>query len=162
MSHLKKKVASLASVCVATPLLMLGAATAAHADGTVTWQTSTAMSGCLQYGLTLIGNTQGTDPFVGGCNPSGWRSDQFYDVDEGSGQWLERAANSPHLCMTAYWDHSVYFESCANGGSGNSYERWREINTGGGWHLQNVATGEYLNSNSNGTVYTDAFQQYWH
>lgn len=159
-----KKLASLASVCVATPLLMVGGATAARADSWVTWQTNTSYSGCLAYTTAVIGGAVNQDNLnMRDCNnPGAWGHVNFYDVNEGSGQWLEKPGADLSLCMTAYYDHSVYFESCQNGGAGNSYERWYENNIGDGWTLQNVATGEYLNCDSYGNVYTATFPQIWH
>lgn len=158
-----KKLASLASVCVATPLLMVGAASAAHADSSVTWQTNTAFSGCLAYTTSAFGGLNVDNLNMRDCtNPGAWGYVNFYDVNEGSGQWLEKPGNFLSQCMTAYWDHSVYFETCKNNGTGNSYERWYENYTGAGWTLQNVATGEYLNCDSSGNVYTSQFPQLWH
>lgn len=55
----------------------------------------------------------------------------------------------------------MYFEACKNSGAGNSFERWREISSGGNRYLQNVATGEYLTGNTS-KAWTSTSKQAWH
>jgi hypothetical protein len=160
MSRVKKKFAAAAVVAAAVPLVMVAAAGSASAASTITWKN--AGNGlCLGYGINTFATDVATDPYLESCSAPGWTSVSWVDVSEGGGQWLEKPNVDQGLCMTAYYNHSVYFEACKNGGAGNSFERWREISSGGNWYLQNVATGEYLNGNTS-KAWTSTYKQPWH
>jgi len=133
----------------------------ASAATAVTWKD--AGNGlCLGYPVnTLDTDITGDDPRLYDCSAPGWTSVYWIDVNEGNNQWLEKPKIDPGQCLTAYYDHSVYFEACKNGGTGNSFERWREISSGGNWYLQNVATGEYL-TGSGAKMWTSTYKQAWH
>lgn len=92
------------------------------------------------------------------CGAPGFQSVSWIDSSVGSA-WLEHPDVDTSLCLTAYKDHSVYFEHCK---ANDTYERWREIHVGTIWHLQNAATGEYLRGGGNRQqVYTNAAPQAW-
>lgn len=158
---LKKKFAALASVAVAAPVLVLSAAGAADAASTITW-TSASTGLCLSYGINEFDTgIAGTHTIhTGACSAPGWNSASWIDGQVSSGIWLEHPDVDTSECLTA--DGSVvYFEAC-DGSTGNNWERWREIHSGSSWYLQNVESGLYLESNSDGQVYMGATKEAWH
>ena len=157
LSRLKKKLAGIAAVAVVTPIVVLGASGSASAASTITWKTS---GRCLGYGLsTFANNVSNLDQVLTiDCSAPGFQSVSWIDSAVGSA-WLEHPDVDTSLCLTAYKDHSVYFEHCK---ANNTYEEWREIHVGSIWHLQNVATGEYLRGGGDRQqVYTSASPQAW-
>ncbi|GAA2010475.1 hypothetical protein GCM10009839_00470 [Catenulispora yoronensis] len=157
MSRLKKLI-PLAAVIVATPLIVTGTASTASAASTITWKTNGV---CLGYALSTFANNVSNldNVWTEDCSAPGYSSVYWIDSNVTSNIWLEHPDVDTSLCLTAYKDHSVYFEHCK---ANNNYERWREIHVGSVWHLQNVATGEYLNGG--GTykqVHTSTYAQAW-
>ncbi|MFE0462277.1 hypothetical protein ACFW1A_23795 [Kitasatospora sp. NPDC058965] len=162
MSSLKKRFATAAAVAVAAPMLVIASAGTSSAAGTVTWQTDGNCLGVVLNYPTAQG-IEFTDPlWLHGCSAPGYTSVTWQDTNYGSNQWTEKPTADTSMCLTAYYDHSVYLETCKNGGAGNSFERWHEINSGGNWYLQNVATGEYLNASNTVSAHTSTTKQAWH
>ncbi|MFI9722890.1 ricin-type beta-trefoil lectin domain protein [Streptomyces sp. NPDC052396] len=132
-------------LALAAPLLVVATSTAAHADGDVKWVHNNG-GGCL---------TAMSDPPRGwkevGLYPCWFGAANWHDVNVGGDVWIERMADVPSVCLAAYKDHDAYVEGCSDGV--NDYQRWREQRVNGGWKLQNVATGECLDSDNTG-VYT--------
>jgi hypothetical protein len=95
---------------------------------------------------------------MGNCSAPGQNDANFVDVQVVTGVWLEHPNPTQSLCLTGY-KHRVFFEKCQ---SGNNWERWQEISSGGNWYLLNVAEAEYLNAPANGQPYTSTFSQAWH
>ncbi|MEV5874195.1 ricin-type beta-trefoil lectin domain protein [Streptomyces sp. NPDC052101] len=127
------------------PALMVAAATAAHADGNVVWNHKDG-GGCL---------TADYDHHYGWYDVSlkycSFGAAKWHDINVGGNVFIEQMAEVPGTCLAGYTDHDAYVEACSSGA--NDYQRWREIDTGNGWKLQNVATGECLDSD-NDKVYT--------
>ncbi|MGW2492079.1 RICIN domain-containing protein [Streptomyces sp. NPDC001606] len=85
------------------------------------------------------------------------------DFQQSDGSYIETPYGVSNVCLTAYWDNSVYMENCK---PNNDYERWYEEWQGNGWRLRNKATGYYLDSNASGSVYAlpgnGGNYQLWH
>lgn len=138
-----QRIGRVLGVALAVPLLVLATSTAAHADGDIQWRHANG-GGCLggvwdhHYGWHDVD-----------LHPCWFGATKWQDVSVGDNVWIERMAEVPGSCLAAYTDHDAYVEACTGN---NNYQRWREIRTGDGWKLQNVATGECLDSN-NSDVY---------
>ncbi|MEV5942157.1 ricin-type beta-trefoil lectin domain protein [Streptomyces sp. NPDC051994] len=126
------------------PLLVVGASAAAHADGDVVWNHKNG-GGCLSG---MWDHHSGWNNV--GLYPCSFGAAKWHDISVGGDAWIEQMAEVPGSCLAGYTDHDAYVEACSN--DRNDYQRWRELNTGDGWKLQNVATGECLDSD-NSKVY---------
>ncbi|WP_405901436.1 RICIN domain-containing protein [Streptomyces sp. NBC_00727] len=136
-----QRAARMLGVAGSALLLVVGASATAHADGDIVWNHKHG-GGCLaamwdrHFGWSNVG-----------LYLCAFGSAKWHDVSVGGGVWVGRMAEVPDVCLAAYTDHDAYVETCSSGQ--NDYQRWREIYTNSGWKLQNVATGECLDSNDN-------------
>ncbi len=156
MNKFKRATLTITSVFALT----VGAATAAHADGDVTWQS--AYTGLC---LASIDNNWGNPSNVAmrGCGNAGTT---FHEQDLGDGTWLMRTTSDQDFCLTAYSDHDVYMEHC----SGNIWQRWSEEWDGGRgvWRLKHAATQWYITDYDNGLqigvdpLNSPDSRQWWH
>ncbi|MFI9722509.1 RICIN domain-containing protein [Streptomyces sp. NPDC052396] len=141
MSGLKVK--SVLKAALLVPAVLLATATAAHADGDVQWDHQHG-GGCLtgmwdhHFGWNDVG-----------LYPCSFGAAKWHDINQGDGTWLEQLREVPGYCLAGYTDHDAYIEKC----TGNDYQRWKEIDTGHGWVLQNKATQECLDADGNNKVY---------
>ncbi|MFD7019281.1 ricin-type beta-trefoil lectin domain protein [Streptomyces sp. NPDC059161] len=143
---IRQRIGRLVGAALVAPLLVVGASAAAHADGDVVWNHKNG-GGCLSG---MWDHHSGWNDV--GLYPCSFGASQWHDVNVGGNVFIERMAQVPGSCLAGYTDHDAYVEACSSGQ--NDYQRWREINTGDGWKLQNVATGECLDANDASKVYT--------
>ncbi|MER5635690.1 RICIN domain-containing protein [Kitasatospora sp. NPDC002227] len=158
----KSRIARIAGVmAAAVPMVLLGTSVSAHANGYhIKWQ-NRATNKCLAWKVggtyDQIGLHAGDPGLVTGCGQDAY---DWQDIQDGS-YWKEQPAGMNNVCLTAYWGtrpnpDMAYLENCGN--SANYWEEWEErwVTTGGtnGFNLVNRQTGECLDSNGAGQVYT--------
>ncbi|GAB2746353.1 hypothetical protein [Kitasatospora kifunensis] len=142
-------VKALLAASVAAPLLTLGMAGPASADGQITWQ-----NGLYDRAFYLFANEINAGPVATVHGIYHW-----HDVENSDGTWNE--VDGSGRCLTGN-GRNVYTENCNSSRNGtDAYERWHEINmgSGNGWKLQNVQSGYFLDWTGNpgwGTVYAHA------
>ncbi|MET7300193.1 hypothetical protein [Embleya sp. NPDC005575] len=142
----KKRIAKFALATAAIPAMIMGASSPVYADSSsfVTWRNGWS-------GEYLCDNEGSTDVYT--CANSSADGTRWLDGDNGNGTWKE--IDRWGRCLTAYWNNRAYVEPCSFNGA-NTYQQWREISTGSGWKLQNVATGYILDQGSNYSVYANS------
>ena len=162
--RIKKSVASLSTIIFATSAVVVATAATSSAASTITW-TQQQSGECLSY-TDAAGSIDG--PWLKQCLWPFPLKHTWIDTQRSDGTWLEQPSADTSLCMTAYKDHSVYFEKCkmgSDGQLGNDWERWYETKEADGWHLMNKATDLWLDG-SNGNIYAEPFNsgtyQVWH
>lgn len=134
---IKSRIVAALLAVAAVPVMTMGAAGSAHADGNVSWKNGTD-------GLYLFSQQNGGSVAVA---PGAW---QWHDVQNSDGSWNE--VDRFGHCLTGYGSQA-YTENCNSGRDGtNSYERWREVwvGSGKGFKLQNVQSGGFLDNSGNG------------
>src|SRR5690348_15465093 len=119
MFRMKKRFAAAAAVALATPLLVVASAGTSSAASSIKWETTGGCIGVVLNYPTAIGIAY-TDPlWLQNCSAPGYTSTTWIDTNYGSNQWTEKPTADTSMCLTAYYDHSVYLETCKNGGAGN-------------------------------------------
>ncbi|GAA1942211.1 RICIN domain-containing protein [Kitasatospora viridis] len=133
---------------VTTSLLAVGAAAPASAASGITWQ-----NGLYGHSYYLASNGYQAQPFMAyGSNPP---ASNWTDIENSDGTWDE--VDFAGFCLTGYGS-TVETMPCNDAKDAtDGHMRWREINTGDGWKLQNVLSGYFLDwtgsSPNTGTVY---------
>ncbi|MEV7595650.1 hypothetical protein ACFYMW_40665 [Streptomyces sp. NPDC006692] len=138
-----RKIAQAIITTASSAVLVLGLATAASANGDVTWRSETN-SLCLAHTENGWGNPD--DAGMRSCGSNGAAYNGWYEELQSDGTWLFRATSDRSYCLTAYKDHDVYMEKC----SGNDWQRWYENKVDNGWRLGHKATQWYLEDDDNG------------
>ncbi|MYR63677.1 hypothetical protein GTY54_48265 [Streptomyces sp. SID625] len=154
-----KRLARLVGLAVAVPALLITTGVSAHADGqNITWR-NRATDRCLYWkdhsnpwGYML----QTVNPILGVCSPQGsmWNDETGNLQDQTGEYWVESPAGGPKArgCLTAYSNGAAYLEPCSS--PANYWEQWKEVWVGNGFNLVNRMTGQCLDSNAQGGVYT--------
>ncbi|MFJ9953613.1 hypothetical protein [Kitasatospora sp. NPDC091207] len=140
----KARIFNILAAAATVPVLAIGFAGPASADGNVTWKNGVGNPSHTSggSGLYLISNSAG-----GGVATTNYRFG-WHDIQNSDGTWNE--VDSYGRCLTGY-GNQAYTEDCNSGRDGtNTWQRWREINTGSGFKLQNVQTGGFLDNSGNG------------
>lgn len=141
---MKKKVMThIVAAAAISSLAVVGMPGEAIADGNVNWKNA-ATGMCLQV-KKLADKTVKT----GWCyDVTQWFDARVADPDA----YLQQVMSYPSMCLDSNTRGSVYLGPCERD---NQNQWWREEKTSTGWKLLNVATGRVLDSNSNGSVYTN-------
>uniref|UniRef100_A0AAU2VG23 RICIN domain-containing protein n=1 Tax=Streptomyces sp. NBC_00003 TaxID=2903608 RepID=A0AAU2VG23_9ACTN len=154
----KKRITTFLAAASVAPVLILSTSGNAFAESQVHWRNAKT-GGCLITEATVGAEHRvSTDaPGLVHCfDPIGHLKSDWYDGQDNlvnsDGAWTEKASNGE--CLTAYWQGQVYTEPCSS--PANYYEQWYEKWTGNGFNLVNRETGQCLDSNSSGDVYTMA------
>jgi len=152
-SMLKTRIGRAAITVLAAPTLVMAFSTSAHADGNVTWRNA-ATQGCLRtyvpnFNYHTVDTTAGA---LVNCWSDSHQSTQWVDsqnnLENPNGAWTEQSGG---YCLATY-NRTVYIEPCSS--PANYYQQWYEKWTGNGFNLVNRQTGECLDSNAQGDVYT--------
>lgn len=141
----KRTVAYIAATAAVSTLSILGTPSEAFADQNVNWRNA-ATGRCLQVNR-LPEKTVKADF----C----YDYTQWFEAGVGQGTrdtYLMMVKNHPSMCLDSNARGSVYLGPCDRG---NQNQWWSEWKTSTGWKLLNVATGRVLDSNFNGSVYTN-------
>ncbi|MEV0993031.1 RICIN domain-containing protein [Streptomyces sp. NPDC049949] len=133
-----RKLTRVLTTAAASAALILGVATSASANSTVTWRS--------HFNGLCLAHYNNNDAVMRGC--SGWES-QWYDVQEADGSYTQHVDGDRSYCLTAFSNHEVYVEKCS---PNNSWQRFREQwdDSRKLWRLQHVQTGWYITIYDNG------------
>ncbi|MEV5239583.1 ricin-type beta-trefoil lectin domain protein [Streptomyces cinnamoneus] len=137
------------------PLVIVTASSEASAAGYIQW-VNAATGRCLK---TVDGDVK-----TGSCDGD---SASWFDIRVADGDAFQIRPNGwkGHKCLDSNKAGSVYIRYCE---PGNRNQIWYEMKTSTGWMLLNDATQRVLDSNRNGSVYTNLNEgdknkyQRWH
>ncbi|WP_037625288.1 RICIN domain-containing protein [Streptomyces aureus] len=138
----------LLTTAVASAALVVGVASSASANGTVTWRS--------HFNGLCLGHTNNNDAVMRGCS---YGDAQWYDQLESDGSYTQHVNGDRSYCLAAYSDHDVYVEKCT---ANNPWQRFYEKydNNRGLWRLQHQATGWYITVYDNGfSIGVDPFNE---
>ncbi|TVL87525.1 RICIN domain-containing protein [Streptomyces sp. SAJ15] len=127
------------------------ASSPASADGFVTWKNA-ATGKCLELMPGLSSGDVQARPCYS-SNPY----QKWYETRLDTGNYTLRAKDNRGRwwCLDSNKAGSAYVRKCEDG---NKNQMWAEIKRPAGWELANVATVRALDSNRNGSVYTNWYE----
>ncbi|AYG85123.1 hypothetical protein DWB77_07339 [Streptomyces hundungensis] len=159
----KHRFAQLAMVATAVPAVFVAnSGVASAAGGQQAYWKNVATGKCLTYRAGINQPTRDVETSTP-CSRTPVSSYRWLEEQASDGTWAMRTEDG--RCLTSYGS-AVYLEDCsADVNATNWYQRWWEVSSSRGWKLKSRMSGLYLDSNSDGGVYThtenDGNYQLW-